>query len=156
REFVRSGGGYIGICAGAFLATARYKWSLGLVNCKTLTGDEYVPGVGIRSMAEHGVGLAKIQLTPEGIRIFPSCPQTLDVQYLSGPILSPASIDALPDYVTLAEYRSEVCNYEPQRGTMLNTPAIVGAQFGKGRLIAFSPHPELGPSPGWLVTRAAR
>src|SRR5262249_17017320 len=30
KEFIRSGGGYVGICAGGFLASAQYDWSLGL------------------------------------------------------------------------------------------------------------------------------
>lgn len=33
-EFVSGGGGYLGICGGAFLATANYDWSLGLVNAQ--------------------------------------------------------------------------------------------------------------------------
>ena len=30
KKFVRKGGGYIGICAGSYLATSHYKWSLGV------------------------------------------------------------------------------------------------------------------------------
>jgi len=48
----------------------------------------------------------------------------------------------LPDYTVLAYFRSEVGLYPPQKGTMINTPAIVTAPFGRGRVVSISPHPE--------------
>ena len=36
RAFVKNGGGYVGICAGSYLATTDYTWSLGLLNAKVL------------------------------------------------------------------------------------------------------------------------
>ena len=41
--------------------------------------------------------------------------------------------------------------YSPQRGTMIDTPAIVVAKFGAGRVVAFSPHPETAPRLASLV-----
>ena len=37
KQFVEDGGGYMGICAGAFLAASNYSWSLGISNHKTLS-----------------------------------------------------------------------------------------------------------------------
>lgn len=51
KEFVRGGGGYVGICGGAFLATAAYDWSLRIINAQTMTGDVDVPGTGLVSRA---------------------------------------------------------------------------------------------------------
>jgi hypothetical protein len=45
--------------------------------------------------------------------------------------------------VSLAFYRTEIWVHELQRGTMVDTPAILAAPFGKGRVIIFSPHPEV-------------
>ena len=56
QQFVRAGGGYVGICGSAFLATARYDWSLALVNAKTLTGKKNIPGRGTVSMAAAWCG----------------------------------------------------------------------------------------------------
>ena len=50
QQFVHGGGGYVGICAGAYLATAKYDWGLALVNAKTFTGKRDVPGAGMKSM----------------------------------------------------------------------------------------------------------
>ena len=74
KDFIGSGGGYVGICAGGFLASAQYDWSLGLVNTRILTGDQEMPGVGIRSMADRGPGTVQIELTVEGQSIFGTAP----------------------------------------------------------------------------------
>jgi glutamine amidotransferase-like uncharacterized protein len=154
RQFVESGGGYVGICGGAFLATAKYDWSLGLVNAKTVTGQRNIPGLGMRSMASRGRGTVKIELTEAGKRVFGDFPGLLDVPYTSGPVLSLAGRRDLPEYVPLARYRTEIWEYKPQRGTMIHTPAIVAARFGKGRVILFSPHPEMTEDLETFIPRA--
>ena len=35
-NFVKKGGGYIGICAGAYLASSHYSWSLGILNARVV------------------------------------------------------------------------------------------------------------------------
>jgi glutamine amidotransferase-like uncharacterized protein len=154
REFVRAGGGCVGVCGGAFLATAKYDWSLALVNAGTMTGERNIPGLGMKSMASRGAGIAKMELTDAGRRVFGDFPGLLDVPYTGGPILSPAGRSDLPEYVALALFRTEIWQYEPQRGSMIDTPAIVAARFGKGKVILFSPHPEMTRGLEPLVRRA--
>ena len=36
RKFVEAGGGYLGVCAGSYLAADNYSWSLGIVDAKTI------------------------------------------------------------------------------------------------------------------------
>lgn len=67
----------------------------------------------------------------------------MDIRYSSGPILSPAGLSELPDYVSLAMFRTEIWQHEAQRYTMIGTPAIIAGRFGNGRVIIFSPHPEM-------------
>ncbi len=142
REFIRQGGGYVGICGGAFLATARYDWSLGLVNANSLTGSIDIPGEGTKPLASRGFGEVKMELTATGALLFGKHTGLLDVKYTGGPILSPAEVADLPRYANLAAYRTETWLYAVQRGTMIGTPAIIAAPYGKGRVILFSPHPE--------------
>jgi hypothetical protein len=78
----------------------------------------------------------------------------VELRYANGPILSPAGLENLPEYVTLAFFRTEVTKYEPQKGTMVDTPAIIASEFGKGRVIAISPHPEASSNLGSLVEKA--
>jgi glutamine amidotransferase-like uncharacterized protein len=154
RDFVKAGGGYVGICAGAFLASAKYDWSLALVNANTFTGNREIPGVGVKSMWYRGTGTVKMELTREGREILGDMPGLIDVRYANGPILSPADKKDLPNYVPLALFRTEISLWEPQKGTMINTPAIVASKFGKGRAIAISPHPEGKAGLESLVQRA--
>lgn len=142
QDFVEHGGGYVGICAGAYLATAKYDWSLALVNAKAFTGYRNIPGVGRKSMWFRGKGKVKMELTDQGRKILGDFQGLVELGYANGPILSPAAKEDLPEYVPLAFFRTEISKYEPQKGTMVDSPAIVASNFGNGRVIAISPHPE--------------
>ena len=142
-QFVREGGGYVGVCAGAFLCSAHYPWSLNLVDTHVLTGKREVEGLGPKSMWYRGKSSSqKMQLTEEGQKLFADLPENVDVRYQNGPIVSPKKLSGLTPYTVLAWFRSEKVLYPPQKGTMIDTPAIVRGEFGKGQVISISPHPE--------------
>jgi len=151
-DFVWDGGGYVGICGGGFLATANYN--LGILNAKALAGTIDVPGEGPQPMAARGVGDVEVDLTAAGSRLFATMPGHFSMRYTGGPILSPGGKRGLPTYVVLAEYRSEVWQWEPQRGTMVNTPAMVAAPYGQGRVVVFSAHPEMAKQTAPLFATA--
>jgi hypothetical protein len=142
------------LAPGAFLATARYDWSLGLVNTRTLTGDPEMPGVGIQPMAGRGGGTVQIELTGEGRAILGDWPKLIDVSFSGGPVFLGPVRDDLPPCVPLAYYRTEVALYAPQRGTMIDTPSILAARFGAGRVVAISPHPEVTSGLEYVVKQA--
>jgi glutamine amidotransferase-like uncharacterized protein len=156
RRFVQSGGGYVGICGGAFLATAKYDCGMALLNARPLIGKRQIPGKGIVSMAGRRAGTVTVELTDAGRRVFHDSRDLLHIRYSGGPILSPADVDDLPQYVSLAVFRTEIWEYQPQQGTMVDTPAIIAGRFGKGRVILFSPHPEMTPGLEFLVREAIR
>jgi hypothetical protein len=110
QDFVRAGGGFVGICAGGFLATAQYDWSLGLVNTRTLHGDREIPGIGKKSMADRGPGAVKIELTGAGRAVFGDIQQPFDVSFSGGPIYHGPMRSDLPPSVPLAYYRTELVN----------------------------------------------
>ena len=142
-RFVEQGGGFVGICAGAYLAAANYKWSLKIGDYKTFCEARDIPGIGRKSMWYRGPSsTVEMELTIEGRRILGNRVGAFPVRYHNGPIVSPAGFDEIPDYQVLAWFRSEVAHYEPQKGTMLNTPAIITGSFGQGRVLSISPHPE--------------
>jgi glutamine amidotransferase-like uncharacterized protein len=154
KDFIRFGGGYVGICAGGFLASAHYDWSLGLVNTRILTGNREIPGVGIRSMADRGPGTVQIELTAEGQSIFGDRSAPMDISFSGGPVFLGPKRDDLPPTIPLAYYSTELSNYATQRGTMIGTPAIFAAKFGAGRVVAISPHPESTKGALFLVRLA--
>lgn len=156
RRFVASGGGYIGICAGAFLAGTMNEWELGLVNSRATTGDRFVPGVGSVPIADRGWGTVDVQLTAEGSSVLGSSMKQLRLPYTGGPIMCPANNAELPNYIVLGTYRSEVWKYPFQKGMMISSPAIIGTCFGKGKVVLFGVHPELAQESRELLLSAIR
>ncbi|MBK1881416.1 succinylglutamate desuccinylase/aspartoacylase family protein [Luteolibacter pohnpeiensis] len=143
RDFVESGGGYVGICAGAYLAAANYPWSLRISNHQTFCESREVPGLGKKSMWYRGnSATVAMELSAAGKSVLGDFPDTLQVRYHNGPIVSAAGLDSLPKYQVLAWFRSEVSQYDLQQGTMTGTPAIISTEFGNGRVLCVSPHPE--------------
>ena len=78
RSFVRDGGGYIGICAGAYLATAHYSWSLNLLDAKVIDTQHW----------NRGIGSVDIELTPAGLQSLHSTNQKFPIHYAQGPLLA--------------------------------------------------------------------
>ncbi len=131
RQFVATGGGYVGICAGAYLATSGYSWSLGLINARTVSPKW-----------RRGQGDVKFEMTDSGRSVFGALSGTNEVHYANGPIISPAGKTELPKYDVLAYYRSELAENGSPAGVMMNSPAIFSSQYQKGQVICISPHPE--------------
>ncbi|MFP6667384.1 MAG: succinylglutamate desuccinylase/aspartoacylase family protein [Pirellulales bacterium] len=143
RDFIAKGKGCVGVCAGAFLCSAYYSWSLKVIDTAVFTGAREIEGVGRKQMWYRGKSAdVQIELTADGKKLFAGLPPTNTVRYHNGPIVSPMNDPLLPDYTVRAYFRNEVGLYPPQKGTMVNTPAIVTAPFGHGRVVSISPHPE--------------
>lgn len=146
RQFVQEGGGYVGICAGAYLASAHYSWSLGLINAR----------VWDRSHWARGTGTVTIELSSNGQRVLQNGGSSLDVYYGQGPLLVPGTHPGLPRYEVLAVYASEIATKGAPTEAMVGTHAIVRARFGSGRVICFSPHPETATGPNHLMSAGVR
>ncbi len=156
RDYIHNGGGYVGICAGAYLCSSNYTWSLGLVPVKVFSEVLEVPGVGKKAMWYRGKSTTvQMQFTGEGRQLLGDVPELTDVRYHNGPIFRPLS-EGDPGFTTLAWFRSEQVLYPPQEGTMVDTPAIIQAGYGKGRAIAISPHPESSTALRPMVLSAIR
>jgi len=155
REYIRGGGGCIGICAGAFLCSSHFSWSLDIVDSSVFTGTREIEGEGKKQMWFRGYGAdIELELTDTGKKVFTQVPPKFEVHYQNGPIISRHEAEKLDDYTPLAWFRTEQVRYEPQRGTMVNTPAIVSGRFGEGRVISISPHPEMDRSLESMIVNA--
>ena len=132
RQFVRGGHGYIGICAGAYLASSDYSWSLNLLNAKVLDKQHWA----------RGNGDVTIAFTPAGKALLGSKDEQVTIAYYQGPLLAPAGKKDLPAYTELARFTSEIAKKGAPKGVMPGTTAVAAGEFGKGRVVCFSPHPE--------------
>lgn len=131
RRFVGAGGGYIGICAGAYLATSKFSWGLRIIDAQTISPKW-----------QRGRGQVKLELTPAARGILPPHSGACDILYVNGPIVEPAGEEDLPDYQTLALFRTELARNGTPAGIMVNSPAIFAAAYKQGRVLCVSPHPE--------------
>jgi hypothetical protein len=137
EKFVSSGGGYVGICAGAALPTlgsGDFISDIQLINSvisesKSSASDDMIECVAI---ARGGNSLIPFS------------------GYLhNGPIFNPGDNPYLPSYVSLARFGNEG---EQEKGE----DAIIASQFGTGRVILFSPQPEITPGLQTLLAQGVR
>lgn len=142
REYVRSGGGYVGICAGAYLACSNFSWGLGVLNASTVS-----------SKWRRGQAWVQERLTAAGSEILGEAITPFFVRYNNGPILKPGERKDTPAYVALAVFETEVAQHDTPAGIMINSPAQAIAHFGSGRVFVSSPHPENTPGLVHLIPR---
>jgi putative intracellular protease/amidase len=130
RKFVHDGGGYVGICAGAYLASRSQKRPyLGILNA------------GIADF-DRGRDVVTVELTDAGRKLLGSAERELKINYRNGPVWGPG-LKSSPACEVLGVFRTEV--FPTNRTTtvkMSGTPALISGTYGKGRIICSSPHPE--------------
>lgn len=143
RAFVEAGGGYVGICAGAYLAMRGFSWGVGVLDAKTVSPKW-----------RRGAGTVKAELTPAGREVLGTRTGPFAYRYANGPIFRSGGAKDIPDYTAWALFRTEVAKNDSPKGVMVNSPAICGAPFGRGRVVISSGHPEQTPGLGTMVLRA--
>ena len=145
HKFIENGGGYVGICAGAYLACDGFSWGLHVLNAKTPS-----------SKWQRGHGDVKLEFTEAGQKTLGFPAGQMDVHYFNGPILISAGDKALEEFEPLAFFRTEFAEHDSPKGVMVNSAAIVRGKFGKGRVLVSSPHPEQTPGMDAFVEHAVR
>ena len=134
RKFVKKGGAYIGMCAGAYYACNDIKWegtvyeyNLDLQDSKT--GRIRATGM-ISDMTKNPdhMGLCNIRATDPD---FAWNNQSFKVLYFLGPYF-----EKLKDKVDV------VAVYDYDQGKADEKPAMIKYKYGKGRVFLSGPHPE--------------
>jgi glutamine amidotransferase-like uncharacterized protein len=146
KKFVAEGGGFIGICAGAYLASANYPWSLGLLDAKVVDSAHWA----------RGNGQVQLTITPAGLAALGAGEEHCPIYYGQGPLLAPGEKDDIDDYELLATYDTEIAKNGAPKGIMKGTTAVARGKFGKGRVLCFSPHPEKTPGREPFLQAAVR
>lgn len=125
RDFVAGGGGFIGICAGAYYASNIMNWQGG-------TSDyplNLFAGRGVGPISGLGWGdPTSIELESEHEFNEPFDP-VLDMYYMSGPYFV---MDDSQHVDVLARYGIN------------DEPAVITFAYGDGTVLLLGPHPELG------------
>lgn len=144
RKFVADGGGYIGICAGAYLATSHYDWSLHILDAHVIDREHWA----------RGTGTVDIALSDSAKQFFATAKETAAVRYANGPLLGPGNNEKLADFESLAIYRGEIAKNGAPTGVMPGTTAIAKGDYEKGKVVCFSCHPESSDGQQFMLHEA--
>ncbi len=148
RSFVEGGGGYVGICAGAYFAGA------GLGSYAALMPWKHT------QPWTKGSATLDVTLTEDGKRILGPEFAGFRTRYNNGPVYPDVlaqsrKAGAASKPIVLANFASPS---KDKKGVvhedMVGTPAIAADTFGKGRVLVISPHPESHQELNALVARA--
>jgi len=148
RTFVDGGGGYVGICAGAYLAGAGVK-----------TYAALLPWRHTQPWAK-GAATLDVRLTDAGKQLLGGEFAAFQTRYHNGPVYPDVlgqsqKAGARTQPLPLAEFASAS---KDKKGVvhadMVGAPAIVADVAGKGRVLLISPHPESHEQLDVLVARA--
>jgi glutamine amidotransferase-like uncharacterized protein len=132
RRFVEKGGTYIGICAGAFLASSGSSSNLGLLGVQTKS-----------PLWRRGRANLTVEITDDGDGLLREADsRKCSILYANGPVWKFVERDDVPKPTVLGWYRAEVAENGTPEGIMVDSPAIVRAPYGSGTAYAFSCHPE--------------
>lgn len=118
KKWVENGGKYIGVCAGAYLASETYSWSLGISPVK-------ISRPWRRGHHQVDILLAK---------------EYRAVDYFNGPIFEEYS----RDIKIVARFMDDIPDEEGHHN-MPFTPAIIKNRYGLGKVFLSSPHLEKTP-----------
>ena len=141
---VRGGKGLVAICAGGYLVAE--GWSpetkaVELVNAKLWDDDHWARGEGFINVSVVADGDADTSRT---------------MWFENGPIFVPAGRSDLPAYTPLVKYVTDMAAKDAPKGMMTGRDAVVAGPLGKGRVVAFGPHPELSPGLNHWLLNAVR
>jgi len=136
KRFVREGGGYYGLCAGAFLVS------------ETITTNKMrasmIPWKDIGEPTYRGWGPIKIQITDEGFKHFGNAHTNRYVTYWGGPVFEPGAPVEDADIRSWGDYFGyNLCTSSPKDvKPMAGHAAFLGGTLGKGKVFISGPHPE--------------
>ena len=145
RRFLRNGGGYIGSCAG----------------CCLLMDAVMDPERGIGIIPYHRTGskggyMMPVKVNAKGAAALGIEERSYTIRYHGGPVLEPSTnaIDGA-NFEIWGTYEEDF-GKPGAKPEMKGRGAIVGGTYGKGRVFAFSVHPENFPCTRELVRGAFR
>lgn len=147
KEFIESGHGALGICAGAYLFSETPNYACLGINGACAIDIEH---------DNRGHGLVKFSLTEEGKKIFPEIAERnlSYVVYYEGPVIDTTKNTA---FTTFAMMESDVHTEGNAPANMTNNrPFFIANELGKGRIFSSIAHPEATPGMRWIIPRIIR
>ena len=150
-EYVKSGHGAVGICAGGYLfSTTKDYPSLELVSATEWDRAHY----------DKGRALIEFEPTETGLEIFPELKDIqCFMQYYDGPVLMPADSgrSGTLQYNEMGRFVTDIKIHKHYpSGITPGKTFLLNENIEKGRAIVIAGHPESTPGMRWMVPRMAR
>lgn len=133
ERYVSSGHGLIGICAGGYLIVEGWNpptQAVEVLKAESWDDEHWARGEGMISVKLVGKSDQNSSAT---------------MWFENGPIFVPGKKDSVTSYTPLVRYVTDYAAKGAPKGMMTGRDAVIAGTFGKGRAIAFGPHPELSP-----------
>ncbi len=139
RKFVSNGGGYIGSCYGADMASSGYKLGPITIYFKRRAYNPKLPSIGIYAFADYigkkppgNLGEIQVKIVNDTHPVTYSLDNIVWDLHYGG------------SEMTHVGENVEVISQFYNTGTRMDgTPSWISTKFGNGRVVAFSPHPEI-------------
>jgi len=139
QDFVRGGGGYVGICAGC---TAAMAGSAGL----GLLPIAPPPANGMK----RGPFAVRLQMTRLTLSVLNDDRRFVNAVYEDGPIFDLKKQQKNAQFDPIGLFW-EIIGTGNKKSPLTLTPAVITSAFGQGRAMGFCIHPERTPTlEGWL------
>ncbi|MCK4903029.1 MAG: hypothetical protein KAS76_06675, partial [Thermoplasmatales archaeon] len=139
RKFVSNGGGYVGSCYGANMAGSGSKLGPMTIHFKRSAYNPKLPSIGVYALADYiskdppgNLGLIQVKIVND----------THPVSYRLDPITWDEHWGG-SEIINFGENVEVISQFYNTGTRMDDTPSWVSSKFGKGKLVAFSPHPEI-------------
>lgn len=149
-EWVKAGGKLLAVCAGFHLIAGGHDWSLKMIDVKgsnaSLPQPGYLPMVRIVSEPVN----IEFEITELGKKIFSTQKNSVVLDYHGGPIAEP--LDKNIDVIL--RFKEGVPMQVPGDNYTIGKIAGVFSNYGKGNIIAISPHIEKTKDERYLLVNA--
>lgn len=158
REYVSSGGMYIGSCAGSYDAARTPRSFLNVCPAQAdlcLSNAEiWNAGNEWQGLQSPGVGVLVSRNASPDHPVMEGMPEYFEITHYNGPLFRGGDVLATVDSVTenftpaerfLGDYKGQTLIDEAERQ---HIPNIVAGSLGNGRVVLFGSHPEFGSTLG--------
>lgn len=148
RRFVADGGRYLGTCCGfANLLNERPEFA----KRNTMVPFARIPG------GPRGGFTGAVRFTEAGQALLGAKAGDYLIRYHNGPIVRQTEpVPPCSNVVVLATMNGELSERGPVTNPMFGTPAAIGCDYGRGRMILFNCHPEVRADTRPLVSASIR
>lgn len=148
RKYVAEGGKYLGTCCG-FSNLLNEQPSFAKRN--TMVPFARIPGKA------RGGFTGAVRFTDAGRKMLGAEDRDYLIRYHDGPVVyRTEDVPPCSNVVVLATMNSELSEVGPVTNPMFGTPAVVGCDYAKGRIILFNCHPEYRADTRPLVCAAVK